>query len=82
MINKKILLKVKTHYTTLLGRRQNPTKRAEKVTFITAKDLTQRVAKDPTQRAAKEPPTKVRYLAYGYMGFFMSLLRVSIGICT
>ena len=53
LINKKILLKVKTHYTTLLGRRQNPTKRAEKITFITAKDLTQRVAKNPTQRAAK-----------------------------
>ena len=30
MINKKILLKVKTHYTTLLRGRQNRTKRTEK----------------------------------------------------
>ena len=54
LINNKILLKVKTHYTTVLGGRQNPTKRTEKVTFVTAKDPTQRAAKDPTQRATKQ----------------------------
>jgi hypothetical protein len=48
LINKKILLKIKTHYITLLKGRQNPTKRAKQVTSVTAKD--------PTQRAAKDPP--------------------------
>ena len=52
-INKKILLKVKTHYTTLLGGRQNPIKRAEKITFVTVKDPMQRVTKDPTHWAGK-----------------------------
>ena len=57
LINNKILLKRKTDYKTLHRGIQNPTERAEKMTFVTVKDPTKRAEKQ--QQLQQQRTTKI-----------------------